>query len=52
MDCISDCTAGGRPIRALTRGDDYVRECLAIEVDNGHKFRGRVGRSEERCLRL
>jgi putative transposase len=33
MDFVSDCIAGGRPIRALTLVDDYSRECLAIEVD-------------------
>jgi len=33
MDFVSDCTAGGRTIRALTLVDDYTRECLAIEVD-------------------
>lgn len=33
MDFVSDCTAGGRKIRALTLVDDYTRECLAIEVD-------------------
>ena len=33
MDFVSDCLAGGRPIRALTLVDDYTRECLAIEVD-------------------
>ena len=33
MDFVSDCTAGGRIIRALTLVDDYTRECLAIEVD-------------------
>ena len=33
MDFVSDCTAGGRTIRALTLLDDYTRECLAIEVD-------------------
>jgi putative transposase len=33
MDFVSDCTAAGRSIRALTLVDDYTRECLAIEVD-------------------
>lgn len=33
MDFVSDCTATGRTIRALTLVDDYTRECLAIEVD-------------------
>jgi putative transposase len=33
MDFVSDCTADGRTIRALTLVDDYTRECLAIEVD-------------------
>ena len=33
MDFVSDCVAGGRPIRALTMVDDHTRECLAIEVD-------------------
>jgi len=33
MDFVSDCTAEGRAIRALTLVDDYTRECLAIEVD-------------------
>lgn len=33
MDFVSDCIAGGRPIRALTMVDDHTRECLAIEVD-------------------
>ena len=33
MDFVSDCTAGGRTLRALTLVDDYTRECLAIEVD-------------------
>jgi putative transposase len=33
MDFVSDCTAAGRTIRALTLVDDYTRECLAIEVD-------------------
>jgi putative transposase len=33
MDFVSDCTAGGRTIRALTLVHDYTRECLAIEVD-------------------
>jgi putative transposase len=33
MDFVSDCTAGGRTIRALTLVDDFTRECLAIEVD-------------------
>jgi putative transposase len=33
MDFVSDCTAGGQTIRALTLVDDYTRECLAIVVD-------------------
>jgi putative transposase len=33
LDFVSDCTAAGRTIRALTLVDDYTRECLAIEVD-------------------
>jgi putative transposase len=33
MDFVSDSTAGGQTIRALTLVDDYTRECLAIEVD-------------------
>lgn len=33
MDFVSDCIAGGRPIRALTIVDEFTRECLAIEVD-------------------
>lgn len=33
MDFVSDSTAAGRTIRALTLVDDYTRECLAIEVD-------------------
>ena len=32
MDFVSDCTAGGRTIRALTLVDDYTRGCLAIEA--------------------
>jgi putative transposase len=38
MDFMSDALFNGRKIRLLTLIDEYSRECLAIEVDNGPEF--------------
>ena len=35
MDFVSDALYDGRRLRALTIVDNYTRECLAIEVDQG-----------------
>ena len=35
MDFVSDALYDGRRLRALTVVDNYTRECLAIEVDQG-----------------
>ncbi|MFZ0432031.1 MAG: IS3 family transposase [Candidatus Acidiferrales bacterium] len=35
MDFVSDALYNGRRLRALTIVDNYTRECLAIEVDQG-----------------
>ena len=35
MDFVSDALYNGRRLRALTVVDNYTRECLAIEVDQG-----------------
>jgi putative transposase len=47
MDFVSDALYDGRRLRALTIVDNYTRECLAIEVDQGiggEKVAGVLGR--------
>ena len=47
MDFVSDALYDGRRLRALTVVDNYTRECLAIEVDQGiggEKVAGVLGR--------
>jgi putative transposase len=47
MDFVSDALYDGRRLRVLTVVDDYTRECLAIEVDQGiggEKVGGVLGR--------
>ncbi len=47
-DFVFDRTHDGKPLRMLTIVDEYIRECLAIDVERGLRSRGQqVGGAQD-----